>query len=106
MVRVFAAMARERTDGLLVLVDSMFTIHRTRLAEITAIYRLPAVYGLRQYVEAGGLMAYGVNVVDYTEGAAFYIDKILKGARTDDLPVERPTKFEFVINLKTAKCPG
>jgi putative ABC transport system substrate-binding protein len=104
--RVFAAMARERADGLLVLVDSMFTIHRTRLAELATRYRLPTLVGLREYVEAGGLMAYGVNIVDYVEDAAFYVDKILKGIRPGDLPVKQPTKFELVINLKTAKALG
>ena len=104
--RVFAAMARERADGLLVLVDSMFTIHRTRLAELAATYHLPTMYGIREFAVAGGLMAYGVNLVDYVEGAAFYVDRILKGARPADLPVEQPTKFELAINLKTAKALG
>ena len=104
--RVFAAMARERADGLLVLTDSMFNIHRTRLAELAATYHLPTMYGIREFVVAGGLMAYGVNLVDYVEGAAFYVDRILKGARAGDLPVEQPSKFEFVINLKTARTLG
>ena len=71
---IFAAMARERPDGLLVLVDSMFSIHRTRLAHLAAKHRLPTMHGIREFVEAGGLMAYGVNVVDYVEGAASYVD--------------------------------
>jgi putative ABC transport system substrate-binding protein len=104
--RVFAAIARERVDGLLVLVDSMFGIHRTRLAELAATYRLPTMSGVREYVVAGGLMAYGVNLADYMEGAASYVDRILRGARAGDLPVEQPTKFELVINLKTAKALG
>ena len=104
--RAFTAMRRERAEGLLILVDSMFTIHRTRLAELAATYRLPTLYGIREFVVAGGLMAYGVNVVDYAEGAASYVDRILKGARAGDLPVEQPTKFELVINLKTAKALG
>jgi putative ABC transport system substrate-binding protein len=104
--RVFAAMRREQAEGLLVLVDSMFTIHRARLAELAATYHLPMLCGLREYVVAGGLMAYGVNIVDYLEGAASYIDRILKGARPGDLPVEQPTKFELVINLKTARRLG
>jgi putative ABC transport system substrate-binding protein len=99
-------MARERTDGLLVLTDSMFNIHRTRLAELTATYHLPTMYGIREFVVAGGLMAYGVNLVDFVEGAAFYVDRVLKGARAGDLPVEQPSKFEFVINLKTARTLG
>ena len=104
--RVFAAIARQRVDGLLVLVDSMFGIHRTRLAELAASYRLPTMYGVREYVVAGGLMAYGVNLVDYMDGAASYVDRILKGARPGELPIEQPTKFELVINLKTAKALG
>src|SRR5215468_7952683 len=104
--RVFAAIARERVDGLLVLVDSMFGIHRTRLAELAATYRLPTMSGVREYVVAGGLMAYGVNLADYMEGAASYVDRILRGARAGDLPVEQPTKFELVVNLKTAKALG
>jgi putative ABC transport system substrate-binding protein len=102
--RVFAAIARERANGLLVLVDSMFTIHRMRLAELAATYHLPTMHGLREYVVAGGLMAYGVNAIDYSgKGAAFYVDRILKGARPADLPVEQPSKFELTINLKTAR---
>ena len=104
--RVFAAMARERANGLLVLVDSMFTIHRMRLAELAATYHLPTMHGIREYVVAGGLMAYGVNVTDYVKRAAFYVDKILKGARPADLPVEQPSKLELVINLKTARTLG
>jgi putative ABC transport system substrate-binding protein len=104
--RVFAAMVRERANGLLVLVDSMFSIHRTRLAELAATYRLPMMCGIREYVVAGGLMAYGANLVDYVENAAVYVDKILKGANPADLPVEQPTKLELVINLKTAKALG
>jgi putative ABC transport system substrate-binding protein len=104
--RAFAAMSRERADGLLVLVDSMFAIHRTQLAELSATHRLPTMHGIREFVVAGGLMAYGVNLVDYVEGAALYVDKILKGARPGDLPIEQPTKFELVINLKTARSLG
>jgi putative ABC transport system substrate-binding protein len=104
--RVFAAMRRARAEGLLILVDSMFTIHRTRLAELAAIYHLPTLYGIREFVVVGGLMAYGVNIVDYVEGAASYVDRILKGTRASDLPVEQPTKFELAINLKTAKRLG
>jgi ABC-type uncharacterized transport system substrate-binding protein len=104
--RVFAAMVRERPDGLLILVDSMFTIHRTRLAELAAKYHLPTMYGIREFVVAGGLMAYGVNVVDYVEVAALYVDKILRGANPGDLPIEQPTKLELVMNLKTARSLG
>ena len=103
----FSAMKREQAESLLVLVDSMFTIHRTRLAELAATRHLAAMYGIREGVVAGFLIGYGVNLVQYFEGgAALYVDKILKGARPGDLPVEQPTKFELVINLKTAKALG
>ena len=79
---------------------------RTRVAELALKNRLPAVYGQPEYVEAGGLMSYGTSIVDLFHRAAIYVDKILKGAKPADLPVEQPTKFEFVINLKAAKQIG
>ena len=103
---MFAAIASARADGLLVLVDSMFGIHRTRLAELAAKYQLSTMHGGREFVVAGGLMAYGVNLVDYVAGAAVYVDKILKGSKPGDLPIEQPRTFELVINLKTAKTIG
>jgi len=102
----FAAMAKERVGALLVVSDGLFTLHRARLAELAARSRLPAVYNAREYVEAGGLMSYGPSFSDQWRRAATYVDKILKGAKPADLPVERPTKFELVINLKTAKALG
>ena len=105
-INVFAAMMRKRSDGLLVFVDSMFGIHRTRLADLAAKHRIPTMHGIGEFVMAGGLMAYGVNLAHYGEGAAFYVDRILKGARPGDLPVEQPTKFDLLINLKTAKALG
>ena len=102
----FAAMAKERVGALLVVGDSMFNLHRTRLADLAARSRLPAAYGLRENVEAGGLMSYGPSLPDLFRRAATYVDKILKGAKPADLPVEQPTKFELVINLKTAKALG
>jgi ABC-type uncharacterized transport system substrate-binding protein len=102
----FAAMARERAGALLVMGDPVFDFHRTRLAELAAKSRLPAIYGLRTQTEAGGLMSYGVDLRDNSRRAATYVDKILKGAKPADLPVEQPTKFELVINAKTAKALG
>ena len=102
----FAAMARERADALLVGGTSTFLAHRTKLAELAANARLPTMYSFRESVEAGGLMAYAVNMADFVGRAAVYVDRIFKGAKPADLPVEQPTKFEFVINLKTAKALG
>jgi putative tryptophan/tyrosine transport system substrate-binding protein len=102
----FAAMARERVGALLVLADSVFVLHGARLADLAAKHRLPSMYGIRDNVEAGGLMFYGHNSPDQWRRAATYVDKILKGAKPADLPVQQPTKFELVINLKTAKALG
>jgi ABC-type uncharacterized transport system, periplasmic component len=102
----FAAMARERADALLVTGTSTFLAHRTRLAELAVKGRLPTMHSFRESVEAGGLMAYAVNMADFVGRAAVYVDKILKGAKPADLPVEQPTKFELIINLKAAKALG
>ena len=102
----FAAMAKERVAALLVPTDPVFFLHRARLAELAAKNRLPSVHSLREYVEAGGLMSYGPSLLDLLRRAATFVDKILKGAKPADLPVEQPTKFELVINLKTAKALG
>ena len=102
----FAAMAKERVGALLVLSDAIFGSHRTRLADLAARSRLPAAYGNRESVEGGGLMSYGPSFLDLHRRAATYVDKILKGAKPADLPVEQPTTFELVINLKTAKALG
>jgi putative ABC transport system substrate-binding protein len=102
----FAAMAKERVGALLVVSDSMFNAHQTRLADLAARSRMPAAYGVRESVEAGGLMSYGASFLDLHRRSAAYVDKILKGAKPADLPVEQPTKFELVINLKTAKALG
>jgi putative tryptophan/tyrosine transport system substrate-binding protein len=104
--RAFDSMIRERADGLIVLSDTFATFYRSRLAELAAKHRLPAVYGHSQYIEAGGLMSYGPSLSDVYRRAASYVDKILKGAKPTDLPVEQPTKFELVINLKTANALG
>ena len=102
----FAAMAKERMGALLVVPDSVSFLHRTRLADLAARSHLPAAYGLRGHVDAGGLMSYGPDSADLFRRAATYVDKILKGAKPADLPVEQPTKFELVVNLKTAKALG
>jgi putative ABC transport system substrate-binding protein len=97
---------KHRPDALVVLQDSLTFTHRKRIVDLTTKKRLPAVYGLTESAEAGGLMSYGPNRADQYRRAATYVDKILKGAKPADLPVEQPTKFEFVINLKTAKQIG
>ncbi len=102
----FDAMARGRAGGLIVLVDVLFRNQRIRITELAAARRLPAVYGLTEEAEAGGLMAYAPSFVDQYRRAAVYVDKILKGAKPGDLPIEQPTKFELVINLKAARALG
>jgi putative ABC transport system substrate-binding protein len=99
-------MAKERVGALLVLSDAVLNSHATRLADLAARSRLPAAYGVRESVEAGGLMSYGPSFLDLHRRAATYVDKILKGTKPGDIPVEQPTKYEFVINLKTAKALG
>jgi putative ABC transport system substrate-binding protein len=102
--RAFSEMARARADALTVLTSTMLFGERRRLVDLAAKNRLPAVYPWREAVDAGGLMAYGPDLADLLRRAAIYVDKILKGAKPADLPVEQPTKFELVINLKTAKA--
>jgi len=105
--RAFSDMTRARAGALTVFSMTMFVLERRRLVDLAAKNRLPAVYvGLREFVDAGGLMAYGPNLADLYRRAATYVDKILKGAKPADLPVEQPTKFELAINLKTAKALG
>jgi ABC-type uncharacterized transport system substrate-binding protein len=102
----FAAMTSADAGALLVLGDPMFSQHRSRLAELAATSRLPTVHNDRAYVEAGSLLCYGASHPDMYRRAAVYVDKILKGAKPGDLPVEQPTTFELVINLKTAQALG
>jgi putative ABC transport system substrate-binding protein len=104
--RAFAAMTRERAGALVILADSVFTNQLTQIAELAAKTRLPAIYVGTEYPEAGGLMGYGASLLDLERRAATYVDRILKGAKPGDLPVEQPTKFDLVINLKTAKAIG
>jgi ABC-type uncharacterized transport system substrate-binding protein len=104
--RAFSEMTRARASALTVLSTAMFSSERRRLVDLAAQNRLPTVFSVREYVDAGGLMSYGPNLTDLFRRAATYVDKILKGAKPADLPVEQPTKFELVINLKTAKALG
>jgi putative ABC transport system substrate-binding protein len=104
--RAFSETTRARAGALTVLPSPMFTSERRRLVDLAAKNRLPAVYIWREFVDAGGLMSYGPNLGDLYRRAATYVDKILKGAKPGDLPVEQPTKFDLVINLKTAKALG
>jgi putative ABC transport system substrate-binding protein len=104
--RAFSAMTSARAGALTVLPSNMFVRERRRLADLAAKNRLPAVYTSREFVDAGGLMSYGAHQPDLFRRAATYVDKILKGAKPGDLPIEQPTKFELVINLKTAKDLG
>jgi putative ABC transport system substrate-binding protein len=102
----FATMIRERARALYVTPDPVFFFHRKLLVDLAAKNRLPALHEWREAVEAGGLMAYGPNLVDLNRRAAHYVDRILKGAKPADLPIEEPTKFELVVNLKTATALG
>ena len=104
--RAFSDMTRAHAGALTLLPSNMFLREHRRLVDLAAKNRLPAVYTSREFVDAGGLMSYGANTADLFRRAATYVDKILKGAKPGDLPVEQPTKFELVINLKTAKALG
>ncbi len=102
----FQVMTQARADALYVVPDSVFTSHRTLLADLSRRHRLPTMYGQDDYVRAGGLMAYGVSLTDLYRRAAGYVDRLLRGASPAELPVEQPTKFEFVVNLKSATALG
>ena len=104
--RAFTEMARWRANGLVVLPYATLLQERERIVAMAARQRLPAVYAYREYVEAGGLMSYGADIVEQFRRSAVYVDRVLKGANAGDLPVEQPTKFELMINLKTAKALG
>jgi len=92
--------------GLVVLPDPIFATYRSLIFEMVAKQHHPTIYPLRSDAQAGGLLSYGINILDQLRRSAFYVDQILKGARPGDLPVQAPTKFELVINLKTAKALG
>jgi ABC-type uncharacterized transport system substrate-binding protein len=104
--RVFAALNKERPDGLYVSLGPLMLANGKRIAGFALKSRLPSIYVRREFVDAGGLMSYGADLADSYKRVAYYVDRILKGAKPADLPVEQPTKFEFVINLKTAKQIG
>ena len=102
----FAELSRAHVAAVFVSADAIFFSQRGRIAELAMQFRLPAIYPEREYCDAGGLMSYGANLPENFHRAATYVDKILKGAKAGDLPVEQPTKFELVINLRTAKALG
>jgi putative ABC transport system substrate-binding protein len=102
----FTAMTRERVGALFVLPDPMLFVARDQLARRAVIHRMPAMFEFREFTEAGALMSYGANIADTLRSAAVMVDKILKGAKPSEIPFEQPTKFDLVINLKTAKALG
>ena len=102
----FKVMAEGRAEAVLIIADAQFQIHRARLAELAAKNRLPSMHGFREYVEAGGLMSYGPSIAASVRHGASFVDRILRGAKPADLPVEQPTKFDLVINMKTARALG
>jgi putative ABC transport system substrate-binding protein len=99
-------MVREKAQGVVVTTHPVFVLARRRIVDLAANLKLPAIYGLRGFSEIGGLMSYGLDTVDVGRHAAVYVDKILRGAKPADLPVEQPTKVALVINLKTARALG
>ena len=103
---IIATQARESNSGLIVMPDSFLRVHRAEVTSLAARYRLPAVYPFRQFAELGGLLSYGVDLLENWRGAAGYVDRILKGEKPADLPVQVPSKYELVLNLKTAKALG
>jgi putative ABC transport system substrate-binding protein len=102
----FASLMRARVEALVVISDVLFNLNRRRIAELATMNRLPAMFSIREYVEAGGLMSYGESFREFFRRAASFVDKILKGAKAGDLPFEQPNRFFFTLNLKTAKAIG
>jgi putative ABC transport system substrate-binding protein len=102
----FSAIKKSHAEAVQVMSHPVFGAHRPRIAKLAVDHRLPTMFSQSEYVEAGGLMSYGVNIADLWRRAATYVDKILKGIKPGDIPIERPRKFEFIINLKTAKQIG
>src|SRR5262249_42963036 len=102
----FAAVTKAHVAAVVIMADPLMVGEKAHVVKTAAARRVPAIYGFREFVEAGGLISYGPNLADLWRHAATFVDKILKGAKPADLPVEEPTKFELVINLKTAKALG
>jgi putative ABC transport system substrate-binding protein len=102
----FATMSKAGAEAVIVVQSTIFEVPPYRIQQLASLYKIPAIYGLRTSTDAGGLMSYGPNVPNLYNYSAVYVDKILKGAKAKDLPVEQPTKFELVINLKTARSLG
>jgi len=104
--RVFAALRKQRPDGFYVTTGGLMMANQKRIADLALKSRIPSMYQSREFVDAGGLMSYGADIADSYRRVAYFVDRILKGAKPTDLPVEQPTKFEFIINLKTAQQIG
>ena len=104
--RAFASMKKQHAGAFIVMAEAFLAAQVQRIVTLADVYKLPGIYGFREFVEAGGLMSYGLSLRDYYKGVARYVDKVLKGTKPADLPVEQPTKIEFVINLATAKKLG
>ena len=104
--RAFEALSREPDAALIVLPDPTTIVHRERIAALAALHRLPAVYPFRYFVTGGGLMSYGQNPIAMYRGAASYVDRVLRGEKPGELPIQLPTKFELIVNLKAAKALG
>jgi len=106
LAAAFLGMKRNHDQGVVVMSPAFMFVHRKAVIDLAATHRIPAIYELENFVEPGGLMSYGVNIAEMERRAAVYVDRILKGAKPADLPVEQPTRFDFVINMKTSKALG
>jgi len=104
LAAAFLGMKKNHDQGVVVMSPAFMFVHRKAVIDLAAAHRIPAIYELQVFVEPGGLMSYGVNASEMQRRAAVYVDKILRGAKPADLPIEQPTKFELAINLKTAKA--
>jgi len=104
--RAFARAREDRADALIAFSDALINRHRKRIVDFTAVSRLPSMYTYKEFVDVGGFIAYGPNITDLYRRAAVYVDRLLKGAKAADLPIEQPTRFELAINMTTAKTLG